>query len=187
MPTIASLNIASGTSPNWLKEAQESLVAAAEPGGMMGALQNAGKNTGSIKSFLANSQKTAANFALVSFSTAEASNDLIGRMAAEAVDKRVGERLNAALERNAPQKNYTPPKGLDTIVYFSNGSSLNTSNNILTQSDGKQIDITTGKEYIDQSALIHMANGAYLDTKNNILYMANGMKIDTVTGLNITT
>jgi hypothetical protein len=187
MPTIARLNIASGTSPNWLKEAQESLAAAADAGGLMGALQDAGKNTGSIKSYLANSQKGAANLALITFSTTQASNDLMDRMSSQAADKRLTERLTAALERNKPQKNYTPPKGLDSIVYFDNGSSLNTSSNILTQSDGKQIDITTGKEYIDQSSLIHMANGAYLDTKNNILYMANGMKIDTVTGLNITT
>ena len=50
---IASVNAASATSPNWLKEAQESLAASETPGGMMGALQDARSGSHSIKTFLA--------------------------------------------------------------------------------------------------------------------------------------
>jgi len=52
---IAPVSAASSTSSNWLKEAQESLVASETPGGMMGALQDARAGY-SIKTFLAKSQ-----------------------------------------------------------------------------------------------------------------------------------
>lgn len=187
MTSIASLNIASATASNWLKEAQQSLVAAESPGGLLGALQAAGKNTGSIKSYLANSQNAAANMALISLNTAQASVDLVNQMASDAANKRLAERFAQSRKQNELQTNYTPSKGLDPIFYFSNGSTLDTKNNILTLSDGKQIDTKTGYEYVDESALIRMANGAYLDTKNNILHMADGTKIDTITHLIITT
>jgi len=82
--------------------------------------------------------------------------------------------------------NYTPPKGLDPVIYFEDGSSLDTTSNILTMSNGKQIDTTTGLEYHDPKDIVSMANGAYLDTKNNILTMSDGTKVDTITGLKIT-
>ncbi len=47
MSTIASVNAASATASNWLKEAQESLVAAASPGGLLGTLQDARDSSGS--------------------------------------------------------------------------------------------------------------------------------------------
>jgi hypothetical protein len=62
---IAPLNIASATGVNWLKEAQEAADAAANPGGIMGALQDS-KYPGSIENFLTKSQKTMANFAQIS-------------------------------------------------------------------------------------------------------------------------
>ena len=56
---VTPVNLASSTAPNWLKEAQESLAAAAHPGGLLGTLQGAAKNKlGTIKTFLANSQNT---------------------------------------------------------------------------------------------------------------------------------
>ena len=70
--------------------------------------------------------------------------------------------------------------------YFENGGSLDTSTNILTMANGKQIDTTTGLQYHEPGSIVSMANGAYLDTKNNILTMSDGTKIDTVTGLTIT-
>jgi hypothetical protein len=186
MATIPPVNIASATASNWLKEAQESLLSAANPGGLMGALQNARHANGSIKSFLANSQRTAANLAFVSMNSVEAAGELAAQMASAAIEKRIAERLAAAQNLSKPQKNYTPPRGLDPVIYFANGSTLDTTRNILTLSDGKQIDATTGRDYVDESAVIRMANGAYLDTKNNILVLADGTKIDTITRLIIT-
>ena len=178
--------IASSTAPNWLREAQEALLAAENAGGMMGALQGARSKPGTIKTFLAHSQNNAAALALIAQGNVEAARDLAFKAATDAYNKRVAERLQEARAHAAPQMNYTPPKGLDSVIYFANGSTLDTVSNILTLSDGTQIDATTGQDYVDESALIRMANGAYLDTKNNILVMADGTKIDTITGLKIT-
>ena len=184
---IAPISIASATASNWLKEAQDSLAVAANPGGLMGALQNSRNANGSIKSFLAGSQKLSAGFALTAMDSLESARILTAQQADQALQKLADERLTAQLKQLQQPTNYTPPKGLDSIIYFADGTTLDTVNNIFTMSNGKQIDATTGKDYVDESALIRMANGAYLDTKNNILMMANGTKIDTVTGLVIST
>jgi hypothetical protein len=182
MAGIPSINIASSTAPNWLHEAQESLILSASPGGMMGALQNS-KNPGSLKSFLARSQSNAMGFALISQGRVESGTSLAAQMGAQAFQNRIAERMEAAQAHSRPPKNWTPPKELDPVVHLGNGSSLDTVAGIMTLSDGKQIDIKTGKEYIDEAFVIRMANGAYIDTKNNILHLSNGTKIDTVTHL----
>ena len=81
------------------------------------------------------------------------------------------------------QTNFTPPAQLDPIEYYADGSSLDTTSNILTLSNGNQVDITTGLPYVDQSSLIYMANGAYLNTATNILTEPGGSQIDASTGL----
>ena len=48
----------------------------------------------------------------------------------------------------------------------------------MTLSGGKQIDVTTGLEYVDPSSLIRLANGAYIDTKKNVMTEPDGTKID---------
>jgi hypothetical protein len=184
---IAPISIASSTASNWLKEAQESLIASANPGGLLGTLQSAAKGgDGSIKSFLTNSETIAANFALISSSTTQAAFNLTLQMADAAAQKRADDKLNEQLKQLQQPVNYTPPHGLDPIIYFEDGTTIDTVNNILTKPDGKQIDTTTGQPYIEPGSLIQMANGAYLDTKNNILTMPDGTKIDTITGLTIT-
>jgi hypothetical protein len=74
---------------------------------------------------------------------------------------------------------------LDPILYFLNGSTLDTNSNILTMPDGTQYDTTTGAKYVDPASIIQMANGAYLNTQSNILTLPDGTQIDTVTGLKI--
>jgi hypothetical protein len=187
MAAIANVNLASSTAPNWLKEAQESLLNAANPGGMMGALQNSKYKPGTIKSFLVNSQNNANGFAFISQGNLQAATNLAAQMASQALEKRVNDRMEAALAHSRPQTNYTPPKELDRIIYFGDGTTIDTELGILTFPDGKQIDTKTGKEYIDEAFIIRMANGAYVDTKNNILHLADGTKIDTITHLVITT
>ena len=103
-----------------------------------------------------------------------------------AAQKRHDELVALAAKLNPVQSNFNPPKGLDPFIYFEDGSSLDTTSNILTMSNGKQIDTTTGLEYHDPKSIVSMANGAYLDTKNNILTMSDGTKVDTITGLKIT-
>jgi hypothetical protein len=185
MATITSVNAASATSTNWLKEAQQALAVAETPGGLLGALQDS-RYPGTIKNFLAKSQNTAANLALIAQNGQTSSSSLIAQMADTAAQKRMAEKMAQAAKFNAVQTNYTPPRELDPFIYFEDGSSIDTANNILTMANGIQIDTTTGLQVIDSSSIINMANGAYLDTKNNILTMADGTKIDTVTGLTVT-
>lgn len=182
---ISSINIASSTGTNWLKEAQEALDAAENPGGMMGALQNSKDDPGSIDTFLAQSQKIADNLAQINSDTSS-QNTLMMQMSDAAQQKLASERQALQQKMTAQQTNYTPPTELDSFIYFDDGTSIDTVNNIMTMSDGTQIDTTTGQELIDSASIINMANGAYLDTKNNVLTMADGTKFDTVTGLKIT-
>ena len=86
---------------------------------------------------------------------------------------------------SATQQMVQPKNVLDPIMFFADGSTLDTNSNMMTMSNGTQIDTTTGAKVIDSSSIIQMANGAYLDTKNNILTMPDGTEIDTVTGLKI--
>ena len=182
---IAAVNAASSTASNWLKEAQESLAAAEAPGGMMGALQDSRAGY-SIKTFLAKSQNNLYALAQIAQNAQTSSSALTLQMSQAAAKKRYDEQVALQVKLNPVHSNYTPPKGLDPVIYFEDGSSLDTTSNILTMSNGKQIDTTTGLEYHDPKSIVSMANGAYLDTKNNILTMSDGTKVDTITGLKIT-
>jgi aerobic-type carbon monoxide dehydrogenase small subunit (CoxS/CutS family) len=107
-------------------------------------------------------------------------------MSQAAAKKRYDEQVALQVKLNPVHANYTPPKGLDPVIYFGDGSSIDTTSNIMTMSNGKQIDTTTGLEYHDPKSIVTMANGAYLDTQNNILHMSDGTQVDTITGLKIT-
>ena len=186
MTTIAPISAASATSNNWLKEAQASLAAAQNAGGMMGALQNARDASGSIKSFLARSQQSASALASIAFNTQSAAANLAMQMADTAAQKRMDEQIALQEKLNPVQVNYNPPHNLDPVIYFDDGSSIDTTANVLTLANGTQIDTATGLQVIDTSQIISLANGAYLDTKNNIMTLADGTKIDTITGLVVT-
>jgi hypothetical protein len=186
MPTIASINAASATSTNWLKEAQQALAAAEAPAGLLGALQDARHDPASLKVFLAKSQNAAANLAMITMNTQGSALNLTMQMAATAMQKRAAEHAAQVAKANPPQVNYNPPHELDPVIYFDDGSSIDTVSNVMTLKNGTQIDTTTGIQVIDPASIISMANGAYLDTKKNILTMADGTRIDTVTGLTIT-
>jgi len=182
---IAAVNAASSTASNWLKEAQESLAAAEAPGGMMGALQDSRAGY-SIKTFLAKSQNNLYALAQIAQNAQTSSSALTVQMSQAAAKKRYDEQVALQVKLNPVHANYTPPKGLDPVIYFGDGSSIDTTSNIMTLSNGKQIDTTTGLEYHDPKDIVSMANGAYLDTKNNIFHMSDGTQVDTITGLKIT-
>ena len=107
-------------------------------------------------------------------------------MSQAATQKRYNDQVALQEKLNPVHQNFNPPAELDPVIYFNDGSSIDTTNNIMTMSNGTQIDTTTGLRYTDPASLISMANGAYLDTKNNILTMSDGTRIDTTTGLKIT-
>jgi hypothetical protein len=182
---IASINIASSTGTNWLKEAQDSLAASETPGGLLGALQDA-RGGNSIKTFLAKSQNNLYALAQISQNSQASAGALAAQMASAAAQKRQSELAALAAKLNPQQTNFNPPSQLDSVIYFGDGTSIDTNRNIMTLSSGKQIDTTTGLQYHDPKTIISMANGAYLDTMNNILTMADGTQIDSVTGLKIT-
>jgi hypothetical protein len=185
MAGIPPLSIASSTAPNWLKEAQDAIEASKNSGGMLGALQDS-RYPGSIKNFLSKSQNSMANFALIVQGSTTSATQLALQMADAANQKRAAEKQAQLQKFNAVPVNYNPPRELDQFIYFDDGSSIDTVNNILTRSDGSQIDTTTGTSIIDSASIINLANGAYIDTKNNIMTLVDGTKIDTLSGLKIT-
>jgi hypothetical protein len=185
MTAIPSLSIASSTSSNWLAEAQSAEQAA--DGGLLGALQSSsqGADDGSIKSFLATSQSNADAFASIAQSSAQAAGQFYAQLAASQGQQAAADRQaqEDALMNPPTQTNYTPSQGLDPVLYYDDGSSLDTTSNIMTMANGSQIDVTTGLSYVDPSSIIQMANGAYLDTANNIMHEPDGTEIDANTGL----
>jgi hypothetical protein len=154
----------------------------------MGALQSAGGGaSGSISSFLANSQSNADAFASIAQSSQQAASQFYTQLAATEGEQAQEDRLaqENALENPPAQTNYTPSEGLAPVIYYDDGSSLDTTSNIMTMSNGSQVDITTGLPYVDPTSIIQMANGAYLDTQNNILHESDGTQIDAYSGLPI--
>jgi hypothetical protein len=153
-------------------------------GGMLGALQNARKSNGTVKGFLFNSANGANAFALIAQNSVADAGSLTAQVAVARRQQEQADKLKA-LASLAPS---APPKPLvDPIIFFENGSTLDTVNNVLTLTDGKKIDAITGAEVIDSTSIVNFANGSYLDTKKNILTLADGTKIDTVTGLIVST
>ena len=118
---IASVNAASATVPNWLREAQESLAASETPGGMMGALHDARFGSSSIKTFFAKSQTALYNLAQIAQSSQTAAGALAAQMSAAANQKLRDERIVLAQKLNPQQTNYSPPAGLDPVIYFEDG------------------------------------------------------------------
>ena len=146
-------------------------------------LSSAGSNDGSLSSFLSSSASTANNFALISQNSVTNASSLVAQIASQNQKTADTKKLQDALASlSASQQAVQPKNVLDPIIFFADGSTIDTNSNILTMADGTQIDTTTGTKVIDTSSIIQMANGAYLDTKNNILTMSDGTKIDTVTG-----
>ena len=191
MSAIPNISIASSTSSNWLSEAQSAIQASESSDGIMGALQTAsiGDNSnGSIASFLAKSQSDADAFAAIEQSSVQAAGQFYAQLAASEGQQAAQDRAakEAALLNPPAQTNYTPPLDLAPVIYNSDGSTLDTSSNIMTLSNGTQIDITTGLKYVDPSSIVQMANGAYLDTTNNILHESDGTAVDATTGIKVT-
>jgi len=177
---------ANSAMPNWLADAETAIQNQANEGGLLGMLDNARSNDGSISSFLASSSNTANSFALISQNSVTSASSLYAQIAAQNAQDAAQKKLQDLTDaQTAAQQMVQPKNMLDPIIYFSDGSTIDTNNNILTMADGTQIDTTTGTKVIDSSSIMQLANGAYLDTKNNIMTLPDGTQIDTVTGLKI--
>ena len=181
----ASLFLSADSASSWLNGALNSIQNQNNAGGLLGMLQNSGGD-GSISSFLGSSTTTANQFALISQNSVTNTSSLVAQIAAQNAQQTNAQQLEDAIDALSASKQMVQPQNvLDPTIFFADGSTLDTNSNILTRSDGTQIDTTTGAKVIDTSSMIQMANGAYLDTANNILTMPDGSQIDTVTGLKI--
>jgi hypothetical protein len=171
-------------SSDWLADTYTAIQNSKSSGGLLGMLDNARGNDGSLRSFVQSSASAANAFAMISQNTVSSAGSLYAQMASQREKEADAKKLQEALDALSASKQMVQPTNvLDPFIYFDDGSSIDTNSNILTLQDGTQIDITTGLEVIDTSSIMQLANGAYLDTKNNILTLPDGTQIDTVTGL----
>jgi hypothetical protein len=146
-------------------------------------LDNAGGD-GSINSFLGQSSNTANAFATISQTSITNAGSLIAQIASSNQQQAAAQKLQASLDQSTAQQQMVQPKSmLDPFIYFPDGSTIDTVNNIMTMPDGTQYDTTTGAKYVDPASIQQLGNGAYLNTKTNIMTMADGTQIDTITGL----
>src|SRR5437016_6212754 len=172
-------------SSNWLADTYTAIQNSNNAGGIFAMLRSAGGD-GSISSFLGNSVATANAFAQISQNSVTSSSGLVAQILSQNTQTANEKKLQDALDQlSATQQMVQPKNVLDPIIFFPDGSTIDTNSNILTMSDGTQIDTTTGTKIIDTASIVQLANGAYLDTKNNILTMPDGTESDTVTGLKL--
>ncbi len=184
--SYSSLFSTSATS-NWIADTMTAIQNQQNEGGLLGMLDNAGGD-GSINSFLGQSTNNANALATISQTSISNAGSLIAQIAATNQQQATAKKLQDSLNDLAKQQQMVKPTNtLDPFIYLSDGTTIDTVNNIMTRPDGMQYDTTTGAKYVDPTSLVQMGNGAYLNTKTNILTMADGTEIDTVTGLKVST
>ena len=176
----------SGTTSNWLASAESDIQASESlTGGMLGALGNATSTKyvpGSIAEFLNNSDTSNA-LALISQNTTSNAVTLTLQTAQQVQQQLQAARLKTVQDQLTAIANQVKPTNtLDSTIYFNDGTTIDTQNNIMTMPNGTQIDTTTGALYNDPASIVQMANGAYLNTKTNIMTMGDGTQIDITTG-----
>ena len=182
-------NPVSGTTSNWLASALSDIQASQSSGGILGALGAASSTQyqpGSIAEFL-NSAPEAA------FSSITTNNTLAATQLAIQISDANKQAASAAAAQkaldalSAVSDMVLPKNVLDPVIYFDDGTTIDTNSNILTKPDGSQFDTVTGAPYTDPASIMQLANGAYLNTSTNIMTMPDGTRIDMVTGLLVST
>jgi hypothetical protein len=182
---INASSVSSGSIPNWIADAATAIQNQQNPGGLLGMLQNAGGD-GSISSFLNQSSNIAGEFATISQSSVTNTGSLFAQIAATNLQKANAQKLQDSLNQlSASQQAVVPKNVLDPVIYLSDGTTIDTTNNIMTMPDGTQFDTTTGAKYVDPTSIMQLGNGATLNTNTNIMTMSDGTQIDTVTGLTV--
>ena len=169
-------------SGSWISSVWSAGTTATEGSGIMGALQGSKKYPlGSAKALLANN----ANNALAMATIAQIGVTDLTTLAIQAGDLAMQKRAQERAALLAKGASIPPAPLMDSVVYFENGSTLDTIKNVLTLVNGKKIDAITGANWVDPASIINLANGSYLDTANNILTLADGTRVDAITGLTI--
>lgn len=181
--TAGGLN---GTTAGWMNDAVTQIQNEQNSGGILGALANSGD--GSIGSFLSESSLNAGNFALISQNNLTNSVQFYTQLAAQNQQQQQQEQLQKVADALQQEQSMVQPKSLlPPVIFFADGTTIDTTSNIMTKPDGTQYDATTGAKYVDPADLIQLGNGAYIDTQTNIMTMADGTQIDTTTGLTVST
>jgi hypothetical protein len=182
-----SLGTASSKS-DWLSSTETAIKNSQNQAGIMGALNSLSRSggSGSIGSFLSSSKAFAGNFATIAQSTVSKYGSYYAQIANQNQQKAAKKKLLDALKAlNKPK----PPQNakLDPTLFLGNGVTVDTQSNIMTLTNGTQIDITTGAKVVNSADIVQMGNGAYLNTATNIMTLSDGTEIDTVTGLKVNT
>jgi hypothetical protein len=175
---------------NWLQDTMNNIKNSETQGGLLGMLSSAaaGNNDGSTNSFLTNSISAANGLASIAQTSVTSYSSLIAQQASARQQAEQQQKLTDAMTSLQQTQSQVQVKNvLDPTIFMPDGSTIDTTNNIMTMANGDQYDITTGAKYVDPTMIIQMANGSYLDTENNILTMANGTRIDSVTGIILST
>jgi hypothetical protein len=178
-----SLPVSKGS--DWIASTVTAIKNSQSPAGIIGALANSGHG-GTISSFLSSGTNFANNFATIAQSAVTNAGSLYAQIASDNQKTAAEQKIQDALEAlNAAQDMVKPGSNLDAIIYLGDGVTIDTAANIMTMTDGTQIDITTGNVYVDPASIIQIGNGSYLNTNTNILTLSDGTQIDTVTGLQV--
>ncbi|MGB7258485.1 MAG: hypothetical protein WBD48_10465 [Pseudolabrys sp.] len=168
--------------PSWVADAWTSMQQEMSSGGILGALQNSKNNNGSTSSFLNMTSSIANSMALIqqnSFTsaatnTAQIASDRIKQDQADALQKALNPLSSTSLNQKGPT--------LDPMIFLGNGATLDTTNNILTLSDGTQLDSTTGVKIKPETDIMQLGNGSWIDLANHIMTLTDGTQIDSITG-----
>ena len=185
-PSTNIFQISSSNSANWLASAAVAIQNQTD-GGLISMLSNAAKNKpGSIGAFLASASSNSSVFGSITASATTAATQLAIQQGDAATQARQQAALDKALkDLQDTQNNVVQKNVLDPIIYFEDGSTIDTNANIYTRPDGSQYDTITGAPYVDPASLVQLANGAYLNTQTNVMTMPDGSQIDMITGLNV--
>ena len=131
-------------STDWVKNAYTAIQNSNNAGGLLGMLRDARADS-SIKSFLGKSTSTANAFAQISQNSVTNAGSLVAQIATQNKQRADAKKLQDALTSlSATQQQVQRKNVLDPVIYFQDGSTIDTNSNILTMADGTQIDTTTG-------------------------------------------
>jgi hypothetical protein len=184
----ALLGATSAGSTDWVADTMANIKASEQQGGLLGMLSDAASNNGDsvTTKFLKNSVNTANMFATITQGSTTSYSALLAKQVQARQQADQKKQLADALQALQDTQSQVQAKNvLDPVIYMADGSTIDTTSNVMTMANGDQFDITTGAKYVDPTMVIQMANGSYLDTKNNILTMADGTQIDSVTGIKL--
>ena len=139
---------------NWFADAYTAMPNSKTSGGLW-ACSTTPAASGSLKSFVQSSTSAANTFALISQNTVSTPAASMPKLLRKGRTRPNRKKLQEALDAMSASKQMVQPENkLDPFIYFDDGSSIDTNNNILTTKDGKRIDITTGLEVIDTSSIM---------------------------------